>query len=521
MPARPLVTEAVTARMLQQGVTAQQATVLLLLEEHLTTASVDPQKKPCAVCRTPTSFSCPTCHGVYYCSPSHQTQDLPSHSLVCSPTKDIPLQPPSVLSSSTWIAVLVMPEYSAVPYYQWAECILNRHSKPVFDQTPFFGGNNRSKPLWIFNHPVTRQELKYPIMGYKARIADTGSPGAATPSAPTADVTGENTINLCIYNATNGKHRVCGNMIFFTAGRELNPPSRGGGMREWLMSFKPEDIQIVVEQLKLSARENLPPSTTGLATSDNKKRKDNEKIRAVVVYPIAVDDGKNSPESVKEIVFEGLDIPANHPIFNEAYGTHNENQRLHQPTFADTYGFPIRTFMFSSSAYRGVKGNTLIRDLYPTVETIVPAGDEGKGGLLGGYPVVKKYGWNAEDIGAVLIARKDRKGVEVQHVQAFREFCKYLEKKWARYAVFREKKVERKEKYGYREWTLEDEGEILIIDRMYGSLNKSAFSEFWQERYGGKDLVGPFDDTEEREDGEDHDEEEEDEGGDGTGTVVW
>ncbi|KAF3918623.1 hypothetical protein AA313_de0203909 [Arthrobotrys entomopaga] len=245
-------------------------------------------------------------------------------------------------------------------------------------------------------------------------------------------------------------------------------------------------------------------------------------VKAVVV--VVSDTNTTANATLK---FESLEIPTSHPIFNftENGGT---TTRVHEPTFAETYGFPIRTFMYTTTTTTaqhhspstapapappemvtgmgtgiGTGRITTLKDfierLFPTVEIVqsqptqpkTTTDEEEEEEVEGqyrdpGYPTIKSIEWddhrksNINNTIAVLIARRDGKDVEVAHVKAFAEFCGYLESVWERYDLFmknkKKKNKENKKKGEKMEWE-----DVVVIDRMYSVLERDAFRVFWEE----------------------------------------
>ncbi|KAF3904788.1 hypothetical protein ABW20_dc0103203 [Dactylellina cionopaga] len=467
MPPKMLVAVATIAA--NSNLTPEQATMKFILETHQSADAVS----RCAVCKTLTTFTCGVCHGICYCSADHEHQDAPNHQSICNAAQRIPLQPSA---GETWIAVLVFPEHSRSPYYQWINYTFNKYNLPTFDQTAFYGEGYRSKPRWITRHPVTRQHLGTAIMYFQQSSAVDGLGERDTGT----------TTNLCAYNCAAGIDPVAfkGPMLFMGYGRTL---SEDTGVADSLLSFKPEEIHLVVHDLKAECA--APGAEEEVA----------ESVQAVVVYPQTTTDGKQTT------IFESLDIPKLHPIFNK------EDPRVHQPTFAESYMFPIRTFTFSNYPAHLPRGNEFIRELFPAVKIVKDGDDSGEGNEKDltdlGRPVVHRPTWSADDIGAVLIARRDFKPLEVLHVKRFVEFSSSLEITWANYGNFRKSEIEKKKKDkedksdGNPSKVLQqytDAEEFKIIDAMYSSLEREAFMDFWEEYVakgdgkGDADCVSPF-----------------------------
>ncbi|KAK6537600.1 hypothetical protein TWF694_011780 [Orbilia ellipsospora] len=547
-PKTPLIPKPVAARMLRQNLTPQQATIQLLLDERhpstpsqqLYTTTPPPTPSKCAVCETPTSFSCTSCHGIHYCCSAHELQDRANHKFICPAVSSIPLPPPVPSSSDPQghnIAVLVFPEFSAQPYYQWTEWKKNKYGKPVFDLAPFFGVETVERggvtPMWVLHHPVTRVQLDMPVMGFKLKFNNdsrshayykpdsnyNSSCGGIIGSGDGRE--GVSSINLCAYNASKGRidvRRYRGTMVFFNVGREIEED--GISIREWFASLRPEDVYVIVEHLKVSAPVNCTPDSATIQNNATMLRltKDGEyKERGRLA------DGKDLNGSVKGVAvsitnntlkLEQLEIPNTHPVFDI------EDPRVHEPTFAEAYCFPIRTFMYStrssSSTASPAKTETgtattlksFIRRLFPTVEIVLPQPSQhspkpepetDEKDTDPGYPTIRPSEWdehgNDINITAVLIARGG-KDVEVAHVKAFAEFCGYLESIWKRYDEFRRGRR--------REWDTETNGEslggewelrdVVVIDLMYAVLERDAFKTFWEERYAKDEGqgMGPF-----------------------------
>jgi hypothetical protein len=49
----------------------------------------DGDTAPCIVCQKECDLCCSCCQAAFYCSVAHQTQDWPSHRLLCSPRRDV------------------------------------------------------------------------------------------------------------------------------------------------------------------------------------------------------------------------------------------------------------------------------------------------------------------------------------------------------------------------------------------------------------------------------------------------
>ncbi|KAF3917347.1 hypothetical protein ABW21_db0201460 [Orbilia brochopaga] len=410
----------------------------------------------CAVCNNPTAFLCTFCHGIFYCTDDHSAQDEVHHALICRAGATIPKRPNS--QGRNVIAILVFPEHSPQPYYAWTSYEVNVHGRPVFDQSMWFGDGYRSIPRFITQHPVTRQQLGHAIMYFQRDenvvTKDTGSMG----------------INLAVHNFTGGKNTGLfrGPLLFLAVARTMDLS------REWLVSFLPADLPMLLHDLSKSMKQGVAVEQVG-------------SITGVVCYP--VDPARHFNKDVKatntldetevKMAIEQLDIPTTHPIFDV------DNKDVHEPTFAETYYFPIRAYKFPG--YRGRLGNTLAASLFPTTAIIKDAEDTD----CFGRPVVTSPAIAADSLGAILIARRDGKPLSVAHVCKFIEFGKYLADLWHRYGEYKARKTQ-------TPGTMDriTAADCAIMDEMYESLEGDAFALFWNRDAAEDD--GPFADMEKR-----------------------
>ncbi|KAK6346844.1 hypothetical protein TWF696_006951 [Orbilia brochopaga] len=430
----------------------------------------------CAVCCNPTAFLCTFCHGIFYCTDGHSAQDEVHHALVCRAGAVIPKRPTN--PGRNFIAILVFPEHSPQPYYAWTSYDLNIHGRPVFDQSMWFGDGYRSIPRFITQHPVTRQPLGNAIMYFQRDH----SVGTGSEQGESCDV------NLCVHNFTGGKNTGCfkGPLLFLAVARNTELS------KEWLLSFLPADLPLLQYELSKPQKDGVPASHTA-------------SIKGIVCYPddparhfnAADTKGKEvvKVDENQKITIEDIDIPIDHPIMDM------DNEHVLEPTLAEAYFFPIRTY--NIPGYRGLRGNTLAASLFPTTEVIK---DDSEDPDDFGRPIVTSTAIRPDNIGAVLIARRDCKPLEISHVLRFVEFSTHLADIWSRYGEWKTRKTS--EKKGRQPAAAQETArdmdmepitpeDCAIMDEMYESLEGDAFAEFWEQNATEGD-EGPFKDMEKR-----------------------
>ncbi|KAK6525668.1 hypothetical protein TWF281_010720 [Arthrobotrys megalospora] len=430
----------------------------------------------CAVCGALTSFTCPTCHGVAYCSAAHALQDLPYHGLICSAAASIPPRP----SGGLWAAVLVLPEHSKQPYYAWTEYKLNRHNLPVFEQSRWYGDGYKTRPTFILRHPITRQTLAHAIMNFELIHPKPGVE-SSKPKSYT---------NLCVHNLTGGVNSAAfrGTLLMVTLARTMDKS------KTWMLSFKPQDIHILVEELK-----NPDIQMTKTTKSDS--------IRGVACFPSSKPtlpnfNGDNTSDfnnGTEGITLESLNIPTNHPIFTSA----TDDSQIYEPPLGKLYNFPIRMFVFLN--YHGPQNNTFVQTFFPAI-SITPNPQP--------RPTVGKSNFTPSSLktAAVLFARSDGKPLEIRHLQEFSRFVEEVTSTWSAYDAYMKVEEEiagkfeqgRNDKMLYRK--IEDK-ELELVVKMDKTLEKNAFWEFWMERNGGGD-EGPFKGVDMEEDSDESDDDE-------------
>ncbi|KAF3289771.1 hypothetical protein TWF970_003530 [Orbilia oligospora] len=415
-----------------------------ILEEYEST-----REKTRAICGAQTVNTCSTCHGVAYCNAAHETQDRYYHRLICPAAVSIPPRPPG----ENLAAILVLPEHSKTPYYAWTPYKLNRHNLPVFEQSSWYG----QQPL--------RAMLEKP----------------------------QPHTNLCVHNLTNGVNSSAfkGTLLIVTLGRTQDRS------KTWIMSFKPEDILILVEELKRPSNQIAPPVKSA-------------SIKAVACFPTFEPDltfnGDNASDfkHADYVAFESLDIPVDHPIFTYR----RKDPHIYTPPLGVSYRFPIRMFRFLN--YHGLRGNKFVPTLFPTVDIIHST--------TGTRPSAKQSKFIAAKLGAVLFARTDGKPLEVSHLRELSEFVGNVTKTWQAYDSFmttQEMALAKHTKNGkiemrYVKITREQMNMVIEMDK---TLEAKAFKEFWMEKNDGR--LGPFEGVsmDLDEDEEDEEDESEEEGG--------
>ncbi|KAK6512812.1 hypothetical protein TWF506_008978 [Arthrobotrys conoides] len=450
-----------------------------ILEEYEST-----REKVCAVCSAKTVNTCSTCQGVAYCSAAHEAQDRYYHHLICSAAVAIPPRP----LGENWAAVLVLPEYSKTPYYAWISYKLNRHNLPVFEQSSWYGDGYKSKPTFILRHPITRQTMPHAIMYFELVQQTTGP--------QTLQTTLENPpphTNLCIHNLTNGVNSSAfkGTMLVVTLARSADRS------KTWLRSFKPEDIFILLEELKRPGLQVAPPVKSA-------------SVKAVACYPTFEPDvtftGDNASDfkHADYVAFESLDIPVDHPVITY----HGRDPHIYTPPLGNSYRFPIRMFRYLN--YHGLRGNKFVPTLFPTVDVIHAK--------TGTRPSAKQSKFIAAKLGAVLFARTDGKPLEVSHLREFSEFIGSVTKTWQAYDAFmttQEKLLAKHMKNGkikMKHVKISQEQMDMVV-QMDKTLELTAFKESWMENNDGD--LGPFEgvdmDLDEDEDFEDFEDSENEE----------
>ncbi|KAF3222728.1 hypothetical protein TWF106_005533 [Orbilia oligospora] len=450
-----------------------------ILEEYEPT-----REKTCAICGSQTVNTCSTCHGVAYCNAAHETQDRYYHRLICSAAVSIPPRPPG----ENLAAILVLPEHSKTPYYAWTPYKLNRHNLPVFEQSSWYGEGYKSKPMIITCHPITRQTLPHAIMIFEP----INPPPGQQPLRTTLEKPQPHT-NLCVHNLTNGVNSSAfkGTLLIVTLGRTQDRS------KTWIMSFKPEDILILVEELKRPGNQIAPPVKSA-------------SIKAVACFPTFEPDltfnGDNASDfkHADYVVFESLDIPVDHPIFTYR----RKDPHIYTPPLGVSYRFPIRMFRFLN--YHGLRGNKFVPTLFPTVDIIHST--------TGTRPSAKQSKFIAAKLGAVLFARTDKKPLEVSHLREFSEFVGNVTKTWQAYDSFmttQERALAKHTKNGKMEmrYVKISREQMDMVIEMDKTLEGKAFKEFWMEKNDGR--LGPFEgvNMDLDEDEEDEEDESEDEGG--------
>ncbi|KAK6343345.1 hypothetical protein TWF730_010936 [Orbilia blumenaviensis] len=417
------------------------------------------EEKECAICQAKSTITCSTCNGIAYCGSAHEIQDRPYHHLICAAAASIPPRP----KGENWVAVLVLPEYSKEPYYVWSPYKLNRHNLPVFEQSAWYGVGYKSRPTFIYRHPLTLEILSHAI----TRFEFINTPAEGQPRKPPGHT------NLCIHRLTGGINSTAfkGTLLIVTLARL---PDKS---KNWLLSFKPQDIRILVEALK---RPETQKSPTLQSIS----------IKAVACYPSRSPDPKSSLDdnnstgstNPENIVFENLNIPINHAIFT--YDT--KNPHIYIPPISKVYNFPIRMFRYLN--YHGPVGNTFISSLFPMVEI--------KRTTSGPRPITAESKMEPQKLGAVIFARTDGKPLEASHLQGLADFIEYATGIWAAYDKFAKKQEDAMEKHikdgnaGKPKYLRIEPDELDMVVKMDKTLEVKAFKEFWMAKNDGDQ--GPF-----------------------------
>ncbi|KAK6336714.1 hypothetical protein TWF718_009505 [Orbilia javanica] len=437
------------------------------------------EEKTCAVCGVQAEKTCLICNNAAYCGEAHEAQDRSYHRIICSAAALIPPRP----VGEDYVAVLVLPEYSKTPYYTWVQYKLNRHNLPVFDQSAWYGSGYKSMPTFILRHPVTRQPLPYAIMFFQLLQA---IPGPQTRHDVLSNPPSET--NICIHNLAGGVNSLNykGTNIVVTLVRSADRT------KNWLLSFKPEDISVLIEEFKRPALVGNQPVTYLGA-------------KAVACYPSPEPDAAFPYDNTTDVkhadylAIEPLEIPLNHPIFTHDRG----DPHIYVPPLSNVYKFPLRMYRFLN--YKGPCGNEFVPKIFPAVKITRSTS--------GPRPSAKPSKLIAERFGPVIFARTDGKPLEVAHLKAFSDFIAHITKIWQEYNAFmatQEKAIKKLKEESKGETAyigiLKEQMDLVI--QMNKTLEVESFKNFWMEK-NGADNLGPFEGVDMDSEEEEHSEEEE------------